>query len=110
MAHRWKVLGVTALAIVMVFLDTTIVNVAFPSIHRSFPSTSQASLSWILNAYSIVFAALLLASGRIADVSGRRRIFFTGLGVFTVGSILCGLAPSAPFLIGARAFQAVGAA
>jgi EmrB/QacA subfamily drug resistance transporter len=110
MAHRWKVLGVTSLAIFMVFLDTTIVNIAFPSILRSFPSTSPASLSWILNAYSIVFASLLLASGRIADVSGRRRVFFGGLAVFTAGSILCGLAPSAPFLIGSRALQAVGAA
>jgi EmrB/QacA subfamily drug resistance transporter len=109
-SHRWKVLGVTSLAVVMVFLDGTIVNVAFPSIHRSFPSTSQATLSWVLNAYSIVFAALLLASGRIADVSGRRRIFFTGLGVFTIGSVLCGLAPSAPVLDASRALQAVGAA
>lgn len=110
MAHRWKVLSVTSLAIFMVFLDSTIVNVAFASIHRSFPTTSQASLSWVLNAYSIVFAALLLASGRIADVSGRRRVFFAGLGVFTVGSVLCGLAPSVLFLVAARALQAVGAA
>ena len=110
MAHRWKVLSVTSLAIFMVFLDVTIVNIAFPSIHRSFPSTSQASLSWVLNAYSIVFAALLLASGRIADVSGRRRVFFVGLGIFTAGSVLCGLAPSAPVLVGSRALQAVGAA
>lgn len=110
MAHRWKVLSVTSLAVFMVFLDATIVNVAFPSIHRSFPSTSQASLSWVLNAYSIVFAALLLASGRIADVSGRRRVFFAGLGVFTVGSILCGLAPTALVLDASRALQAGGAA
>lgn len=110
MAQRWKVLAVTSLAIFMVFLDGTIVNVAFPSIHRSFPSISQASLSWVLNAYSIVFAALLLASGRIADISGRRRVFFAGLGIFTAGSVLCGLAPSAPILIASRALQAVGAA
>jgi EmrB/QacA subfamily drug resistance transporter len=110
MSQRWKVLSVTSLAVVMVFLDGTIVNVAFPSIHRSFPSTSQASLSWVLNAYSIVFAALLLASGRIADVSGRRRVFFTGLGVFTIGSVLCGLAPSVLVLDASRALQAIGAA
>ena len=110
MAHRWKVLSVTSLAVFMVFLDGTIVNIAFPSIHQSFPTTSQASLSWVLNAYNIVFAALLLASGRIADLSGRRRVFYIGLGVFTVGSVLCGLATSTLVLDVSRAFQAVGAA
>ena len=83
MTHRWQVLGVTSLAVFMVFLDGTIVNVAFPSIHQSFPATSQGALSWVLNAYSIVFAALLLAAGRIADASGRRRVFFVGLGIFS---------------------------
>jgi len=110
MAHRWKVLIVTSLGVFMVFLDGTIVNIAFPAIHRSFPSTPQASHSWVLNAYNIVFAALLLASGRIADITGRRRIFFGGLGFFTLGSVLCGLAPAALALDAARALQAIGGA
>lgn len=110
MTHRWQVLGVTSLAVFMVFLDGTIVNVAFPALHRSFPVTAPGALSWTLNAYSIVFAALLLAAGRIADARGRRRVFFVGLGVFSAGSALCGLAPGVVLLIGARALQAVGAA
>jgi EmrB/QacA subfamily drug resistance transporter len=93
----------------MVFLDGTIVNIAFPAIHGSFPNASLATLSWVLNAYSIVFASLLLSSGRIADLVGRRRVFFVGLLVFCAGSAACGAAPTETVLIGARALQAVGA-
>src|SRR5215210_4221166 len=106
--RRWKVLLVTAVAVFMAFLDVTIVNVAFPSIREAFPATSLASLSWVLNAYNIVFAALLVPAGRLADLLGRRRMFFWGLGLFVVASCLCGLAPSVPFLIGARVLQAAG--
>src|SRR3954449_2619718 len=108
--RRWKVLLVTASAVFMAFLDVTIVNVAFPSIRAEFPSTSLAGLSWVLNAYNIVFAALLVPAGRLADLLGRRRIFFVGMGLFLSASALCGLAPSAPFLVGARVIQAAGAA
>src|SRR3954463_9622286 len=94
----------------MAFLDVTIVNVAFPSIEKAFPSTSLAGLSWVLNAYNIVFAALLVPAGRLADLLGRRRIFFVGMGLFLSASALCGIAPSAEFLIGARVVQAAGAA
>ncbi len=110
MTHRWQVLSVTSLAVFMVFLDGAIVNVAFPALHQSFPATAPGTLSWVLNAYSIVFAALLLAAGRIADARGRRRVFFIGLGIFSAGSVLCGLAPDVLLLISARALQAVGAA
>ena len=101
---------VTVAAAFMVALDLSIVNVAFPSIGASFPDASPATLSWVLTAYSVVFGALLLGAGRIADRSGRRRIFLLGLLVFTVGSLLCGVAPAAWVLIAGRVVQAVGAA
>src|SRR6266550_1683301 len=91
----WSVFAVTVTGAFIVALDLSIVNVAFPSIKQSFPSTSTATLSWVLSAYSVVFGALLLGAGRIADRSGRRRIFLLGLLVFSIGSLLCGIAPSA---------------
>src|SRR3954471_8085299 len=108
--RRWKVLLVTGVAVFMAFLDVTIVNVAFPSIKGAFPSTSLAGLSWILNAYNIVFAALLVPAGRLADLLGRRRGFFVGMGLFLAASAACGVAPTAEVLIGARVLQAAGAA
>src|SRR5436190_6948338 len=108
--RRWKVLAVTAAAMFMAFLDVTIVNVAFPSIGKAFPEASVAGLSWVLNAYNIVFAALLVPAGRLADLVGRRRLFFIGLWVFMLASTACGLAPSVEVLIAARAVQAAGAA
>ena len=108
--RRWKVFLVTAVAVFMAFLDVTIVNVAFPSIEAAFPSASLAELSWVLNAYNIVFAALLVPAGRLADLLGRRRVFFVGLGLFMVASALCGLAWSAWALVAARVLQAAGAA
>ena len=106
----WPVFAVTVAAAFMVALDLSIVNVAFPSIRQSFPEVSTATLSWVLAAYSVVFGALLLGAGRIADRSGRRRIFLLGLMIFTAGSLLCGLAPSAWMLIVGRVVQALGAA
>src|SRR4051794_37588471 len=108
--RRWKVLLVTAVAVFMAFLDVTIVNVAFPSIRTAFPAASLPSLSWVLNAYNIVFAALLVPAGRLADLLGRRRLFFWGLGLFMGASALCGLAWSPWALVGARVIQAAGAA
>jgi len=94
MAHRWKVLLVTAAAVFVSFLDATIVNIAFPNIQRSFASDSLSSLSWILNGYNVVFAALLVPAGRLGDLLGRRRLFMGGLALFVLASALCGLAPS----------------
>jgi len=108
--RRWKVLLVTGVAVFMAFLDVTIVNVAFPSIEGAFPSSSLAELSWVLNAYNIVFAASLILCGRLTDIVGRRRSFVAGVAVFTIASALCGLAPSVELLILARAVQAFGAA
>ena len=98
------------LAVFMALLDVTIVNVAFPDIEADFEDASLSDLSWILNAYNVVFAALLIPAGRLADRIGRRRLFYTGLYVFLLGSLLCGLAPDAPTLIAARVLQAAGAA
>src|SRR5262245_51627444 len=110
MARRWQVLLVTAVAVFMSFLDVTIVNIAFPDIRRSFPDASLSSLSWILNAYAIVFAAALVPAGRLADRFGRRRFFFIGLLVFLAASVVCGAAGSVDVLIAARAVQALGGA
>src|SRR6478672_5028112 len=106
----WVVLGVTSLAVFAVFLDTTVLFVAFPDITRSFPTVSTASLSWVLNAYTILFAALLIPAGRLADRVGRRRMFLGAVIVFTAASAICGMAPNPELLILARALQAVGAA
>src|SRR6476469_4299080 len=108
--NPWVILASTSLAVFAVFLDTTILFVAFPSISASFPSTSAATMSWVLNGYTIVFAALLSPAGRLADRIGRRRTFLAAVVVFTVASMLCGLAPTAGFLVAARVLQAVGAA
>jgi EmrB/QacA subfamily drug resistance transporter len=90
-------------------LDNTIVNVALPSIERSL-HMSISSLEWIVTAYALTFAALLITGGKLGDLYGRRKMFIAGLAVFTLASLACGLAPSAGFLIGARAVQGVGAA
>jgi len=103
------IVGVLALAVFMSSLDLFIVNLAFPYIGRDYPGTSLASLSWVLNAYTIVFAAVLVPAGRWADRVGRRRIFVTGLIGFIAGSALCGVSPGVPELIAARVIQAAGA-
>ena len=110
MERRWKVLIVAAVAVFMGFLDVTIVNVAFPDIQRSFSDSSRADLSWVLNAYNAVFAALLVPAGRLADIVGRKRMFMLGVVVFLAASAACGLAGSAETLIAARILQAVGGA
>jgi EmrB/QacA subfamily drug resistance transporter len=103
------VVGVLSLAVFMSSLDLFIVNLAFPYIGREYAGTSLSSLSWVLNAYTIVFAAVLVPAGRWADRVGRRRLLTAGLITFSGGSLLCGLAPGVPELIGARVIQAVGA-
>jgi EmrB/QacA subfamily drug resistance transporter len=103
------VVGVLSLAVFMSSLDLFIVNLAFPYISRQYPGTSLSSLSWVLNGYTIVFAAVLVPAGRWADRIGRRRLFVAGLAGFTVGSVLCGLAPGVGALIAARVVQAAGA-
>src|SRR6201994_2740244 len=103
------VLVLGSVAAFAVFLDTTIVNVAFETISRSF-GTTTAHLSWVLNAYSLVFAAVLIPSGRLADRYGRKRLFLIGLAGFALFSALCGAAPGTGVLIAARALQGAFAA
>lgn len=102
------VVGVLSLAIFMASLDLFIVNLAFPYIGREYPGTSLSSLSWVLNGYTIVFAATLVPAGRWADRVGRRRMFVAGLVAFSLGSLACGLAPGVGALIAARVVQAIG--
>jgi EmrB/QacA subfamily drug resistance transporter len=104
------VLAIASLGCAVAFVDATIVNVAFPDIAQSFPGSSVAALSWVLNAYNVVFAAFLMAGAGVAELVGRRRVFVVGLELFTAGSLLCAIAPSAAALIAFRAVQALGAA
>ena len=108
--HAWVTLGVSALAILAVFLDTTVLFVAFPDIVATFDSVDATDLSWVLNAYTIAFAALLVPVGRLADRIGHKRSFLAGSVIFTIASIACGLAPSAGLLIAFRVVQAIGGA
>jgi MFS family permease len=93
----------------MIVLDMTIVNVALPSIQADL-GFSQSSLAWVVNAYLIAFAGLLLLAGRLGDLAGRRNVFMAGLGVFTVASLLCGLAANQEMLVAARFLQGIGGA
>jgi EmrB/QacA subfamily drug resistance transporter len=110
MERRWKILLITSVGLFMASLDLFIVNIAFPDIAGDFGGTSISSLSWVLNAYAIVFAALLVPAGRWADRVGRKRIFVSGLITFAAASAACAAAPSVPFLVGARVVQAAGGA
>ena len=103
------ILLATGLAVFAVFLDTTIGFVTFQAIGKTFP-TSPSTLSWVLNAYTLVFGSLLIPAGRLADRIGRRRVFLMGVVVFTIGSMACGLAPNLGWLIAAEALEAAGAA
>jgi EmrB/QacA subfamily drug resistance transporter len=107
--RRWYALMVVCLAQLMIVLDTTIVNVALPSIQRDL-HFSQGNLTWVINAFLITFGSFLLLAGRLGDLIGRKRVFLTGVVVFTAASALCGLAPSQGFLIAARFIQGVGGA
>ena len=106
---RWLVLAVTVVAQFMVIVDVSVVNVALPSIKHDL-HFSQESLQWVITAYSILFGGTLLLGGRLADLLGRRRLFMAGVGVFTLGSLLSGLAWSEGALIGTRALQGLGGA
>ena len=102
-------LGAMCFALFMAMLDNTVVNVALPAIQRHLGS-GVSGLQWIVDAYTLVFASLMLTGGTLGDIFGRKRFFLIGLGVFTAGSLLCGLAPSLSVLIAGRAIQGLGAA
>src|SRR3954471_5523825 len=96
---RWLALITLCLGDLMIVLDTTIVNVALPSIRQDL-SFSQTSLAWVVNAYLLTFGGFLLLGGRLGDLFGHRRLFLIGISLFTVASIGCGLATSQGFLVG----------
>jgi EmrB/QacA subfamily drug resistance transporter len=106
---RWKALTVVCAAFFMTILDVSIVNVALPSIGKSLHFT-EANLQWVITAYAITFGGILLLAGRLADLFGRRRVFVVGVVIFTLASLVCGLAWSEGVLIAARAVQGLGAA
>ncbi|MGH2958093.1 MAG: MFS transporter, partial [Solirubrobacterales bacterium] len=105
--NRWIALVVLCAGFLMIILDQTIVNVALPSIQNDL-GFSQSSLAWVINAYLIAFGGLLLLAGRLGDLVGRKRIFLAGLTLFTLASLLCGVAQSQEMLIGARFLQGLG--
>src|SRR5579872_2991904 len=107
--RRWFVFGLLCLGVLMIVLDTTILNVALPSI-RAELGFSETSLVWVINAYMLSFSGFLLLGGRLGDLYGHRRLFLGGLAVFTLSSLACGLAHSRGLLVGARAVQGLGGA
>ncbi|MGI8866207.1 MAG: MFS transporter, partial [Rubrobacteraceae bacterium] len=109
MDRRWLALLLVCGAQLMIVLDGTIVNVALPAIQGSL-GFSETGLSWVVNAYLLTFGGFLLLGGRAGDIFGRRRVFAFGLVLFTVASLLCGLAGSQVMLVAARALQGIGGA
>jgi EmrB/QacA subfamily drug resistance transporter len=105
--HRWHVLAICCMSLFVVGLDNTIVNLALPTIHRDLHA-SVSELQWTIDAYTVVVASLLILGGSTADRLGRARIFKIGLALFTLGSLLCSVAPSIELLIAFRVVQAIG--
>ncbi|MED5618453.1 MFS transporter [Ideonella sp. BN130291] len=106
----WAVFGVASMAVFLVSIDTTVLFAAFGALRAGFPGSDATDLSWVLNAYTVVYAALLVPAGRLADVHGRKRVFQIGLTLFLLASAACGAAPTVGALVAARVLQAVGAA
>ncbi len=107
-ARKWPIFAVTMVGLFMALIDVTIVNITIPELQRDLDANVD-TVSWVLNAYNIMFAVLLVAMGRLADQFGRKRFFLVGMTIFTVGSLLCALAPTIQALIAFRVVQAVGA-
>ena len=106
---RWRVFPPIALGVVMATLDASVVNIALPTLQRAF-AAGLSTVEWVALAYSLTLTGLLLSAGRLADARGRRSVYGTGLLLFTLASLLCGLAPTVEALIALRVFQGVGAA
>ena len=106
--HKWRIFGVMMIGWAMALLDVSIVNISIPELEDQM-STNVATVTWVINAYNIVFAVLLVSMGRLADQFGRKKFFIIGLTVFTIGSALCASAWSIEWLIGFRVIQGVGA-
>src|SRR5947209_1326321 len=108
-SNRWVVLLIACLAQFMVILDATVVNVALPSIQRGL-HFSSSNLQWVVNAYTLIFGGFLLLGGRVSDLIGRKRLFMIGVALFSLASLLNGLASSSTMLIAGRGLQGLGAA
>ena len=109
-ASPWPVFWVASVAAFLVSLDATMLYAAFGALRAGFPEASAAHMSWVLNAYTVVYAAMLIPAGGLADTHGRKRVFLVGVTLFIAASAACGLAGSVSWLIAARVLQAVGAA
>ncbi len=100
--NPWVVFAVSSAAVFLVSVDATIAVAAFPALRLSFAEASPSDLSWVLNAYTILYAALLLPAGRLVDLHGSRKLFLIGVALFTLASAACGMAPGTGTLIAAR--------
>lgn len=109
-ASPWPVFWIASVAVFLVSLDSTMLFAAFGALRAGFPEASAADMSWVLNAYTVVYAAMLIPAGGLADAHGRKRVFMVGVTLFLAASAACGLAGSVAWLIAARVLQAVGAA
>jgi EmrB/QacA subfamily drug resistance transporter len=107
--RKWWILASVSFALFMIMLDNTVVNVALPTIQKDL-GIGVSELEWVVTGYALSFAVLMLTGGKLADMFGRRRVFLIGLAIFTLASLLCGLAGNAELLIAARVLQGVGAA
>src|SRR5260370_6660125 len=107
---KWSVFALFAIGVSMATLDSSIVNISLPAIAANFRVPLSGAIEWVIIAYLVVIAASLLTAGRLADLIGRKPLWIAGLALFTVGSALCGAAPSLPVLILFRAVQGVGGA
>lgn len=106
----WATFWIAGVAVFLVGIDTTLLFAAFRAMRTTFPATSAADLSWVVNAYTVVYAGMLVPAGNFSDSHGRKKVFLLGVAIFVIASAACGLAGTVPLLIGARALQAVGAA
>ncbi|MBK4737607.1 MFS transporter [Noviherbaspirillum pedocola] len=106
----WPTFWIASIAVLLVSIDTTVLYAAFGALRHAFADESAASLSWVLNAYTVTYAAMLIPAGGLADVHGRKRMFLLGASIFLFASFACGAATSVALLIAARVLQALGAA
>jgi len=109
-ASPWPIFWIASVAVFLVSLDATMLYAAFSAMRAGFPEASAADMSWVLNGYTVVYAAMLIPSGGLADTHGRKRMFMVGVLLFLAASAACGLAGNVGWLIAARVAQAVGAA
>jgi EmrB/QacA subfamily drug resistance transporter len=109
-ASPWPTFWIACIAVFLVSIDSTVLFAAFGALQQAFPGATPADLSWVLNAYTVVYATMLIPAGGLADTHGRKRVFLAGVTLFLVASAACGMAGSVPVLIAARVMQAFGAA